>query len=192
MNSEQWKKLERLFEKASALPIEQRGDFIEQACGNDPVLRSELVSLLELSEDAPDYLNRLSEKVVTPALAALFDEAPEYAFDSLVGGEISHYQILEKLGVGGMGVVYKARDAKLDRIVALKLLPPHLSTDETAKQRLIAEAKAASALDHPNIAVVHEISETEDGQFFIAMAYYEGGTLKQKIARGPLPLVSKS
>ena len=188
MNSERWKKLERLFEKASALPIEQRGDFIEQACGNDPVLRNELVSLLELSEDAPDYLNRLSEKVVTPALAALFGEAPEYASDSLVGGEISHYQILEKLGVGGMGVVYKARDAKLDRIVALKLLPPHLSTDETAKQRLIAEAKAASAVDHPNIAVVHEIGETEDGQFFIAMAYYEGETLKQKIARGPLPV----
>jgi serine/threonine protein kinase/tetratricopeptide (TPR) repeat protein len=99
---------------------------------------------------------------------------------------ISHYRVLEKLGEGGMGVVYKAQDTKLDRLVALKFLPHRLGTDEKEKQRFIQEARAASALDHPNICTIHEIDETDDGQMFIAMAYYEGETLKEKISQGPL------
>jgi serine/threonine protein kinase len=106
----------------------------------------------------------------------------------MIGKTISHYKILEKLGAGGMGVVYKAEDLKLDRFVALKFLPHHLNADEEEKKRFIHEAKAASALDHPNICVIHEIGETEDGQIFICMAYYEGETLKKKIERGPLPI----
>jgi len=102
----------------------------------------------------------------------------------MIGQAISHYKILAKLGGGGMGVVYKAQDLKLDRFVALKFLPHHLSTDEEEKKRFIQEAKAASALDHPNICVIHEIDETEDGQIFICMAYYEGETLKKRIAKG--------
>jgi serine/threonine-protein kinase len=102
----------------------------------------------------------------------------------MLGQIISHYKILEKLGGGGMGVVYKAQDLKLDRFVALKFLPPHLSADEDEKKRFIHEAKAASALDHPNICVIHEIDETGDGQIFICMAYYEGETLKKRVAKG--------
>ncbi len=103
----------------------------------------------------------------------------------MIGKTISHYFVLEELGRGGMGVVYKARDTKLDRIVALKFLPPHLAVDEVQKSRFIQEAKAASAIDHPNIAAIFEIGE-EDGQLFIAMAYYEGETLKNKIEHGPM------
>ena len=102
----------------------------------------------------------------------------------------SHYQILEKLGGGGMGVVYRARDLKLDRFAALKFLPSHFGTDEEKKERFLHEAKAASALDHPHIGTIYEIDETEDGQLFIAMAFYDGETLKKKIARGPLPMES--
>ena len=106
----------------------------------------------------------------------------------MIGKTISHYEIIEKLGGGGMGVVYKARDTKLDRFVALKFLPPHVSADDEEKQRFIHEAKAASKLDHNNICTVYEVDETEDGQMFIAMACYEGETLKKRIEKGPLKI----
>ncbi len=109
----------------------------------------------------------------------------------MIGKIISHYKISEELGRGGMGVVYKAHDIKLDRDIALKFLPPELTRDPEAKQRFIHEAQAASALDHNNICVVHEIGETEEGQIFICMNFYEGETLNQKIAEGPLKLNEK-
>src|SRR5210317_2189306 len=104
----------------------------------------------------------------------------------MIGKTISHYKILEKLGEGGMGVVYKVEDTKLNRTVALKFLSPELTRDEEAKARFIKEAQAASALQHNNICTIHAIDETPDGQLFICMDHYEGETFKQKIARGPL------
>lgn len=106
----------------------------------------------------------------------------------MIGKTISHYKIIEKLGSGGMGVVYKVKDLTLNRFVALKFLPPHVSADEEEKQRFIHEAKAAAALEHSNICNIYEIDATEDDQMFIAMAYYEGETLKKKIEKGPLKL----
>ena len=109
----------------------------------------------------------------------------------MVGETVSHYKILDKLGEGGMGVVYKAQDLRLDRFVALKFLPLHLSAEEVEKQRFIHEAKAASALDHPNICNIHEIDEISiEGreQMFICMAYYQGETLEKKIGRGPFKI----
>ena len=104
------------------------------------------------------------------------------------GSRLGQYEIVSLIGAGGMGEVYKAQDTRLKRLVALKLLPPELTRDETAKQRFLQEAQAASALDHPNICTIHEINETPDGQLYLVMAYYEGETLKEKIERGPLAL----
>ena len=105
----------------------------------------------------------------------------------MTGQTISHYRILDKLGEGGMGVVYKAEDTKLERTVALKFLAAHLLNDPEAKQRFLREAKAAAALQHPNICTVHEIDEVE-GKTFLAMAFLKGETLEERIAKGPLPL----
>jgi serine/threonine protein kinase/Tol biopolymer transport system component len=105
----------------------------------------------------------------------------------MIGTSISHYRITEKLGEGGMGVVYKAEDTKLERTVALKFLAGHLLNDEGARARFLREAKAAAALDHPNICTVYEIDEAE-GQTFLAMAYLQGHTVKDKIAERPLKL----
>ena len=108
--------------------------------------------------------------------------------DPLIGRTITHYRILERLGEGGMGVVYKAEDDQLRRTVALKFLPPGMGSDPGANARFMHEAQAASALDHPNICTIHEIGRTDEGQLFICMAFYEGETLKKKIERGPLKI----
>ena len=104
------------------------------------------------------------------------------------GTKLGPYEIVSQLGAGGMGIVYQAHDPRLDRHVAIKLLPPDLTRDELAKQRFLQEAKAASALDHPNICTIHEINETDDGQLYLVMAHYEGETLKERISTGPLKL----
>ncbi|PIQ62464.1 MAG: hypothetical protein COV99_05770 [Bacteroidetes bacterium CG12_big_fil_rev_8_21_14_0_65_60_17] len=106
----------------------------------------------------------------------------------MVGKTVKHYEITAELGQGGMGVVYKATDTVLGRTVALKFLPASTSSDEKARERFAHEARAVSALDHPNVAVVHEIGESGDGDMFIVMAYYEGRTLEDIIKEGPVPL----
>jgi serine/threonine protein kinase/tetratricopeptide (TPR) repeat protein len=106
----------------------------------------------------------------------------------MIGETISHYRITEKLGAGGMGIVYKAQDLQLERFVALKFLPKDLSLTEIDRDRFLREARSASALDHPNIGVIHGIETTDDGHMFIVMAYYDGQTLSQKLSAGPLTL----
>ena len=108
--------------------------------------------------------------------------------DIVAGQTISHYRITEKLGSGGMGEIYKAEDIKLKRTVALKFLPSSFSSDEESKKRLIHEAQAASSLDHPNICTIYEIGETDNELLFISMALYDGETLKDKIAKGPIEI----
>jgi tRNA A-37 threonylcarbamoyl transferase component Bud32/dienelactone hydrolase len=104
----------------------------------------------------------------------------------MIGKTISHYNILEEIGSGGMGIVYKAQDTVLKRHVALKFLPPESTRNKEARERFIHEAQSASALDHPNICTIYEIANTDDDQIYIAMGYYEGETLKERINKGPI------
>ncbi len=106
----------------------------------------------------------------------------------MIGETVCHYRIIEKLGGGGMGVVYRAEDTRLKRTVALKFLSPELTRDERAKHRFLAEAQAASQLDHPNICAIHEIEETEDGQLFLVLSCYEGETVRERLEKGPMPI----
>ena len=106
----------------------------------------------------------------------------------LLGRTLAHYRVLEYIGGGGMGVVYKAEDLRLARSVALKFLPPELTRDAEAKARFLQEARAASGLDHPNICTIHEVGETDDGRLYLAMPSYDGETLRRRIERGPLAI----
>ena len=173
--------LSALLDQALSLPPEARAAFLDEECGNDRLLREELESLLIAHDASSGYFERVSEQIVSPALMALSSDVGD---ELLVGQTFAQYRIVEKLATGGMGVVFKALDQRLERFVALKFLPAPLSTDAGSKARLLAEAKAASALDHPNIGVVHDIGETAAGRLFIVMGYYEGETLERKNQRG--------
>jgi eukaryotic-like serine/threonine-protein kinase len=166
MKPERWREIERLYHAA----IETGPAALTDA---DPELRHEVEQLLAQGSDSG-----------IPARS--LDSAPAETTATSVseGRTISHYRIVEKLGAGGMGVVYKAFDDRLGRMVALKFLPPHLRQDRKLKEGLAEEARAASALDHPNIVVIHEIDETKDGDLFIAMALHEGTTLRHRMAAG--------
>ena len=113
---------------------------------------------------------------------------PNAASSLSAGDRLGNYQILGLAGAGGMGMVYRALDTKLERLVALKFLPDQVAASKTDKERFLREARTASSLDHPNIGVIHGIEETADGRTYIVMAFYEGETLARKISAGPLPL----
>jgi tetratricopeptide (TPR) repeat protein len=169
-----------LLEQALALAPGDRAAFLDRACGSDTALYDEVMALITTLDSSPDYLLDLAAHIA-PVLDGI-----GVAGDALVGATIDHYEVVERIGVGGMGVVYRARDLRLDRNVALKFLPAALTTDTSARMRLMAEARAVSTLDHPNIGVVHEIGESHTGGLFIAMAWYEGETLKARLQHGAL------
>ncbi len=145
-------KLKALLEQAMALPPEQRAAFLDEACAGDTALRDELDSLLDHAEEAFAFFDSLAGAVLPQAQQQA--PSPKKAGGDplgLIGRMVSHYQILEKIGGGGMGVVYKAHDTRLERPVALKFLPPHLSTDDESNARFVREAQAASAWGDENV-----------------------------------------
>lgn len=179
-------RLKELFETALSQPSGEREAFVRVACSGDPALESDLASLLEAHDASSGFFESLADGIIAPALSAIELDDQEDA--SCANRNVSHYELIERIGGGGMGVVYKAQDTRLGRIVALKFLPRRHADNPAARARLLAEARAASALDHPNIGVVYEIAEADDGRPFIAMAWYDGETLKEKIRKGPLAI----
>ncbi|HZI19407.1 MAG TPA: protein kinase [Pyrinomonadaceae bacterium] len=179
MNPERWHRITSLFEAALLRPdAAGRRAFLAAACGGDEELRREVEAMLASHEEAPDFLEEP---------AAAFASLPGDGA-SLSGRAVAHYQVLSRLGSGGMGDVYLALDTRLGRRVALKFLPDYLAGDERRARMFTREARAASALSHPNIITVYELGES-DGRYFIAMEYVEGETLGRRMhrERDPLP-----
>lgn len=178
--------LRPLFERALATPAAARGAFVRASCGGDVTLEDELTSLIDAHEASNGYFEKLIEELIGPALSSIELADRDEAVDD--DRHVLHYEIIDRIGSGGMGVVYRARDTRLGRTVALKFLPRRHASNPAARARLLAEARAASALDHPNIGVVYEISEAEDGRQFIAMAWHDGETLRERARRSPLAI----
>ena len=175
-----WIEIQSLLHSALACEPSERAAFLESA-STTPAMRAELESLIAAHE-GDGKLDELASSIMGSIHSAARKSV------SPLPQLLPRYEILAKLGAGGMGVVYKARDVRLDRVVVLKFLPPHLSSDDIAKKRFLLEAQAAAALEHPNICTIHEIGEADDGKLYIVMGFYEGETLAQRIARGPLLL----
>ncbi len=170
------RRVEAVFDEAVELAPADRPAFLARTCADDAECRREVELMLQLAEQS-NLTAKLAGAVAGPGL---------YRPAVTPGQTLSQYELVEQLGRGGMGVVYKALDRRLQRFVALKFLPPYISAEKELKLRFLQEAKAIASLDHPNICSVLEVEELEDGQLFMVMPYYEGETLKQKIARGPL------
>ncbi|MFN7945656.1 MAG: protein kinase [Blastocatellia bacterium] len=187
MTPERWEEIGRLYHQALELPTDQRAAFLRRVCASDDDLRHEVESLLQAAAEAGDFI---AEPVMKDAAQMLAAEPSSSLFPSLEGRALGHYRIVSRLGAGGMGEIYLARDARLDRRVALKLLPADFTRDEARVRRFIREARAVSALNHPNIITIHEIGESE-GWHYIATEFIEGRTLRQLMAAGGLTLTEK-
>jgi serine/threonine protein kinase len=180
MTPERWQQVEEVLQAALDCAPQERAAFLARACAGDPELQTEASSLVNAYDAAAEFIEEPA--IAQDAHVVLGD----YSLDN-PGREIGPYKIIERLGSGGMGEVYLAQDARLDRLVALKVLPPYFVSDDTRLRRFQREARAASALNHPNILTIHEVGEL-DGVHFIATEFIDGHTIRELMAAGDLSL----
>lgn len=178
MKPERWQQVDRLFHEALERPENERAAFLDAACGEDADLRREIESLL-----AADATAETADELIPAQVAA--DMLGEQRARQWIGRAFSHYRILSQIGSGGMGEVYLALDSRLDRKIALKMLPEQFSRDPERLRRFEREARAASALNHPNIITIYEIGESDERRY-IATELIEGETLRERMKRGTL------
>ncbi|HYE73885.1 MAG TPA: protein kinase [Blastocatellia bacterium] len=184
MTPERWEEIDRVFEAALDCAPEKRADFLARQCREDHELRREVESLLEAHNQADSFTARAPVKLIQDVISG--SEPDTCAIpQTIIGRTLSHYQIKSLLGKGGMGEVYRAQDLRLDRDVAIKILPPRLASDPDALPRFEREAKAVAALSHPNILAIHDFGY-EQGIRYAVMELLEGETLRSRLSRGNL------
>jgi serine/threonine protein kinase/Tol biopolymer transport system component len=174
---ERWLRIEELLQAALEIPAAARDEFLRSSCQGEGAIEDEVRTLLAAFTEAGDFLDRPALEVAAKQLA---DRNSTKRDEGLADLTLSHYRILERVGGGGMGVVYRAEDVRLHRTVAVKLLPDELARDPNALHRFEREARAASSLNHPNICTVYDVGE-QDGRAFLVLEYLEGATLKGRI-----------
>jgi serine/threonine protein kinase len=177
MTPERWKQIDELAQAALECAGDKRAAFLDETCMGDDLLRAEVESQIAYQQQASKFL----EEPAFKHAAALISD-PQTETESMEGRTVSHYSILRKLGAGGMGEVYLAQDITLGRKVAIKFLSQNSCAGDDARKRLVREARAAAALDHPHICTVYEVGE-DAGHSFIVMQYVEGETLATRIER---------